>query len=320
MPTSAELVALRIAESDYYLGKRRQAREALRPMLDEPVARRRSALHLAAGHEGAGRPRRLHPRRRATWPRTIPSSPWAEEALNRLATDYITRGRRRSGRRGVPRAAAAASRAGRYAERAAWKVGWRAYRAGEFARRGRDVRRRGRALSARRQPAGVAVLVGPRARSARTTRSRPTRATGSWWPTTRTRTTAGWRRSSWRRGGEPAVAGAHQRRAPPRRSSAVVADRRHHPRAHHARSCIDDALREVQYAQRVWGDSPQLQATVGVDPPPAGAGARGDGALHRAARRHHHDAPRLSAVHGGRRRGAAAPTCCASSSRSTTGR
>ena len=43
-------------------------------------------------------------------------------------------------------------------------------------------------------------------------------------------------------------------------STAVVPTERPDPRARGAQ-LYDDALREVQYAQRVWGDSPQLQAT-----------------------------------------------------------
>ena len=54
-----ELVALRIAESDYYLGARRQAREALRPMLDGAARRPKPATS------------RCSPRRRsATTPAT----------------------------------------------------------------------------------------------------------------------------------------------------------------------------------------------------------------------------------------------------------
>ena len=61
-----------------------------------------------------------------------PDSPWSEEALNGLATDHIMSDSDdyadtvfRHLLRSFPR--------GRYAERAAWKVGWRAYRASEFA-------------------------------------------------------------------------------------------------------------------------------------------------------------------------------------------
>jgi hypothetical protein len=53
----------------------------------------------------------------------------------------------------------------------------------------------------------------------------------------------------------------------------------------------EDALREVQYAQRQWGDSAQLQATTAFIRHNQGADTEGRGALQRRARRHHHDAP-----------------------------
>ncbi len=78
-------------------------------------------------------------------------------------------------------------------------------------------------------------------------------------------------------------------------------------RALAAAGLYDDALREVQYAQRVWGDSPQsCRRPRRGSVTSRGSQLKADGALHRAARRDHHDAARLSAVHGRRRRDAAA--------------
>ena len=53
---------------------------------------------------------------------------------------------------------------GRYAERAAWKAGWTSYRKGDMSEAVRAFRVGGRELSALGLPAGMAVLVGPRAR------------------------------------------------------------------------------------------------------------------------------------------------------------
>ena len=64
----------------------------------------------------------------------------------------------------------------------------------------------------------------------------------------------------------------------------------------------DDALREVQYAQRVWGDTPPLQATTAWIRHRQGLGLTRPGAFQLHPRRHHDDAPRVSAVSRRRRR------------------
>ena len=56
---------------------------------------------------------------------------WAEDALNHLATYYIQQDQDDDAD-AVLRDLYARFPRGRYAERAAWKVGWRAYRAGNM--------------------------------------------------------------------------------------------------------------------------------------------------------------------------------------------
>ena len=124
----AELVALRIAESDNYLHRYRQACDAL------------AAVPRLGARE---RPRRRSStsRRCASWASTtsscersralvadFPDSSWAEETLNNLATHFIlsTMTTRRDER--VSGAVRRSSRSGRHAERAAWKSGWWAYK------------------------------------------------------------------------------------------------------------------------------------------------------------------------------------------------
>jgi peptidoglycan lytic transglycosylase len=147
---------------------------------------------------------------------------------------------------------------GRFTDRAAWKVGWRAYRAGEFA----DA---------------AEVFDGAAARSPRAD-NRPAWLYWSGRANDRLSNTvtanaryrlvvADYQNSYYGRlaskilasRGEPAVT-ARIAAAPAAAVSAVVAT------DDIIRSLITaqmypDALREVQYAQRVWGDSPQLQAT-----------------------------------------------------------
>ena len=81
----------------------------------------------------------------------------------------------------------------------------------------------------------------------------------------------------------------------------------------------DEALREVQYAQRIWGDSPPLQATTAWIRYQQGLGLRAQERF-AGSRRDHADAPGLSAVPRGGRGETFRWTSCRSSSRSTTGR
>jgi soluble lytic murein transglycosylase len=253
---SRELVALRIAESTYYMGQRRQAREALRPMLDSPsrAAEARYVTSLAAkalgDHSG-------YVKQTRDLVDDFPSSPWAEDALNGLATDYITNDDDdeadtvfRQLLRSFPR--------GRYTDRAAWKVGWRSYREGEFADAA-EVFDSAAARSPRADNRPAWLYWSGRAND---------RLSNTVTANARYRlVVADYQNSYYGRlaskilasRGEPAVTGRIAP-APVATVSAVVAT------DDIIRSLITaqmypDALREVQYAQRVWGDSPQLQAT-----------------------------------------------------------
>ena len=156
-------VALRIAECDYYLNNRRAAREALASMFERPT-RGRSPLLPPAGDQGAG-PAGV----RAAGAQA--GGGVSRDAVGRAGAERAGHAARhaRPGRRGgrrVPPADARAIPKSPYAERAAWKVGWRAYRRGDFQETVERVRVRGRQLPARRQPPGVALLGRPRARAA----------------------------------------------------------------------------------------------------------------------------------------------------------
>ena len=126
-----ELVNLRLAEIDYFLHRPRNARDGVRPYI-EKASRQGEALYFYAvstrdlGDE-------------AEYLRTVqrivaefPEQTWAEEALNNLASHDIVRN--------DDVAADATFREmyekypmGRYAERAAWKIGWSSYKNGRYA-------------------------------------------------------------------------------------------------------------------------------------------------------------------------------------------
>ena len=296
-----ELVALRLAASDYYLGNRRQAREALRPLLDSDArgaeARYISLLATKALGDRAGFVRQA--RELAS---DFPRSPWAEEALNGLATDYITADEDDEAD-GVFRELLRLFPRGRYAERAAWKVGWRSYRAGEFSDAAAIFE--SAAAAAPRADNRPAWLYW--AGRARDRLDEPTTANARY-----RLVVADYQNSYYGRLSSKILVGARpgpsRRRASrpcPSPTVAPVVESDDIIRSLLTAQMYGEALREVQYAQRVWGDSPQLQATSAWIRHQQGLLAHGRRAVCGAARRHHHDAPGLSAVHG-RRRGSAA--------------
>jgi len=126
-----ELVAMRIAECHYYLGRHRLAIERLQPYLSgakrEDEAR---FFHLSALRGVGDQAGYVDAARKLV--ADAGTSAWVEETLNNLATHYIV---------ADDDAAAADVFAqylekfpqGRYGARAAWKLGWWRYRAGDFA-------------------------------------------------------------------------------------------------------------------------------------------------------------------------------------------
>jgi soluble lytic murein transglycosylase len=125
-----DLIALRLAECDYFRGRYRQARQSLRGLIaDGPreaearyfYARALDKLHLAS--DSVTTARKLIDQ--------FPDSSWAEDALNDLATGYV-RQNNEAAADGALRELYAKFPAGRYAARAAWKIGWHSYRAGRY--------------------------------------------------------------------------------------------------------------------------------------------------------------------------------------------
>ena len=125
-----ELVDLRLAECDYFLKRPRAARDALRLWV-ERASRQGEALYFyaVASRDLGDEVQYFQTIRRVI--DQFPSESWAEEALNSLATYYI-----------VQNDDAKADEAfremygkyplGRYADRAAWKIGWWAYKTGRY--------------------------------------------------------------------------------------------------------------------------------------------------------------------------------------------
>ena len=125
-----ELVNIRIAECDYYLKRARNARDGLKPYI-ESASRQGEALfyYAVAIRELGDQAEYLRIVRRLV--DEFSSQSWAEEGLNNLATRYIMQDDDALADRTF-REMYEKYPTGHYAERAAWKIGWYAYKNGRY--------------------------------------------------------------------------------------------------------------------------------------------------------------------------------------------
>jgi soluble lytic murein transglycosylase len=265
-----ELVTLRLAECDYHLKRFRNARDGAKPFIDKG-ARQAEALYFYAG---ALRDLKVDEEYRRLVRRIVdefPAASWAEDALNDLASYYI--------RQNDDAQADAVFReqyekfpTGRDAERAAWKIGWWAYKNGRhtdtirafesaaahftrsdyrpswlyWAARAHDALKEREAADARYTLVATDYLNSYYGRLAAThlidrgTRLPPRGLT------------ADIERDD-RATEDPA---ARPRVPPPPPNEHVV-------RALLGLALYDQAIDELHYAQKSWGDSPAIQATIG---------------------------------------------------------
>ena len=258
-----ELVALRLAECDYMLKRPRNARDGVKPYL-EKAARQGEALYFYAI---AARDLGDHDEYHRVVRRIVnefPTQSWAEEALNNLATYYILADNDEKADETF-RELYEKFPAGHYAERAAWKIGWRAYKnrryldtvrafesaAAQFPRS--DYRPAWLYWSARAHEGLQDGLSVPRFNLVATDyqnqyygRLAVARSNGGT-PQPRLVRDTSTGQPSTDDGGTPSPA------LPP--NEGVV-------RALLALELYDQALDELHYAQRVWSDSSAIQATI----------------------------------------------------------
>ncbi len=125
------LVQLRIAECDYFLRHYRAAADALRPFI-ESGTRPAEALYYYALAQRELKDNALYHSLMRRVVAEFPGTSWAEDALNSLALadahddeDAAADQESLELFEEFPK--------GRYTERAAWRIGWRAYRTGQYA-------------------------------------------------------------------------------------------------------------------------------------------------------------------------------------------
>jgi len=250
-----ELVALRLAECDYYLDRFGASRDGLRPFLDKSSRKAEARFFYLTATRALGDIDTYVTQARALV-EDFPDSTWAAETLNNLASHYVIVDDDAAAD-GVFRELFRRFPDSRYAERAAWKIGWWAYRNGQFVD------------AAQAFESGAAVF--PRA---------DTRPAWLYW--------AGRAHDQL---GETAIANERyrievadyqnsyygrlaskileERNAQPVTANVTVAPTSgvaQMPTAALIRQLVglelyDAALKELQYAQRAWGNTPAIEAT-----------------------------------------------------------
>lgn len=248
------LVDVRIAESDYYLKRYRAARDGIAPYTDSGP-RRAEALYFAAIASRALGDNATYLRNLRTVIDTYPDQTWAEEALNHLATQYV--------RQDDDDAADTVFREliqryprSPFSERAVWKVGWRAYRQGRYVETAQLFERA--AVDFPRSDYRPAWLFW--AGRAHAESKRPELAEARF-----TLTSLDYLNSYY---GRLAVTRLQGRIPAPRVVTDVSAPVTAPPpndaivRALLEVELYDDALNELKFIQRNWGDSPTVQATT----------------------------------------------------------
>lgn len=253
-----KLVALRIAECDYHLSRYRAARDRLKPLLeDDTLGPEARFYHLSAVGKLGDRKTFADGVRELV--EDFPTSEWAAEALNSLAVHLVVIDEDDEAA-AIFRELVRRFPKHRHAERAAWKAGWAAYRGRRFEDTIRIFE--------------TAAATFPRAdyRPAWlywSGRSRD-RLNDTVTANERYRLVVADYRNSYY--GRLAAALLTERRqpvlpaapAPVSVATTLPGAPPNEPLMRELTSLqlYDDALREVQYAQRVYGDSAQLMATT----------------------------------------------------------
>jgi soluble lytic murein transglycosylase len=126
-----EVVDLRIAECDYFLKRYAAARDGLQPYLENASRRAEAKFFYLGALRGLGDADEAIRLTRALVAE-FPDNSWAGEALNNLGTRYLVDNEDDLAAQTFKELYEKFP-SGQYAERSAWKYGWRAYTTGNYA-------------------------------------------------------------------------------------------------------------------------------------------------------------------------------------------
>jgi soluble lytic murein transglycosylase len=253
-------VTLHLAECDYHLGRHKAARDRLKEYLDDGPKDPEAWYYYLSAARGMG-DRSTYVSLSRALVKDFPDSPWAAATLDDLASYYIIDDKDDDAD-DVFRELLDRFPRHRYAERASWKVGWEAYRQKKFpetiklfesaaATFPRADYRPGWIYWSGRARDRMGDAPGAAARY----RLAVIDYGNSYYGRLASRLLASRKdveAATTPAAARPAAAPAQATAAPP--TEALM-------RALMTAGLYDDALREVQFAQRTWGDSPVLQAT-----------------------------------------------------------
>ncbi|MCX6552876.1 MAG: tetratricopeptide repeat protein, partial [Acidobacteria bacterium] len=127
----ADLVVLRRSECDYYLRRYHRVREDLRPLVAQSSRRDESRYFALMATRALGQ-RDEYMRLTRALVDEFPASSWSEDALDSLASLYVVDNEDERADE-VFREVMARFPTGRRAARASWRIGWWAYRHGRYA-------------------------------------------------------------------------------------------------------------------------------------------------------------------------------------------
>jgi len=252
-------ITLHLAECDYHLGRHKAARDRLKTYLDDAPKDAEARYYYLSAARGMG-DRSTYVGLSRALVKEFPDSQWAAETLDDLASYYIIDDQDDEAD-GVFRELLERFPRHRYAERASWKVGWEAYRRQKF---GETIKlfESAAATFPRADYRPGWIYWSGRARdrmgdapgAAARYRLAVTDYGNSYYGRLSSRLLAS------RAQGQAGAASPARPVAPPAQAAAAPPTESL-MRALMAAGLYDDALREVQFAQRTWNDSPALQAT-----------------------------------------------------------
>jgi soluble lytic murein transglycosylase len=268
-----EVVDLRIAECDYFLKRYAAARDGVRPYLDKSSRKAEAKFFFLSALRGLGEQDQAAQLTRALV-NEFPDSSWSDEALGNLGTHYILASQ--------DDLAAETFKeeyerfpTGPHAERAAWKYGWWAYTTGKYAETARVFEAAAASFprSDYRPPwlywSGRArEKLGQRETSDARMRLVYADYMNSYYGRLAHRrlvpdvsTAAGDGARAGGDGSGAAIPASVQTPLPPPPASAVPPTA---PLIRHLLSAglLDDGLSELRFAQRAWGTSPAIEATM----------------------------------------------------------